>query len=283
MTIRARLTLSYLAILVLLAFNLMVYFWSDSRRQASFEELRRAIGRQNLVSAIQQELNNSEKQITLLSQIVTESATNGASPEEIADFNSRLDAISEKIHQISLLSDGGSRRRIESFGAAFQDLRNSWRIFYENLGRNQSVAIQEEAMHSEPLSEKVIHDLLPQLQQNEKDLVETGSAHFYGTARVATRITILIFAVSGLLAALLAWRVSRYFLTALGALNAGVDAIGSGDLTHRIPVQGTDELSGLAQTFNAMAEHLHRARNELEQRQHELSILKDAAESANRA
>ena len=43
MTIRARLTLSYLAILVLLGINLIFYFWSDSRRQSSFEELRRAI------------------------------------------------------------------------------------------------------------------------------------------------------------------------------------------------------------------------------------------------
>ncbi len=123
MTIRARLTLSYLAILLLLGFNLIFSFWSDSKRQASFEDLRRAIARQNLISAIQQELNNCEKQVTLVSQIMTDAGTHGASPDEIAQFNRRLEAISEKIHLISLLSDAESRKRIESFGAAFQDLR----------------------------------------------------------------------------------------------------------------------------------------------------------------
>jgi signal transduction histidine kinase/DNA-binding response OmpR family regulator len=283
MTIRARLTLSYLAILVLLGINLIFYFWSDSKRQSSFEDLRRAIDRQNLISAIQQELNNCEKQVTLVSQVMTDSVAHDASPDEIAQFNSRLEAIGEKIGRVSLLSDGVSRRRIEAFGAAFQDLAKSWRIFYQNLGHNQSVAIQEAAMHSEPLSQRVIHELLPQLQQDEKDMVEAGSAHFYGTARLTTRITILIFAISGLLTGLLAWRVSRYFLNALGALKSGVDAVGSGDLIHRIPVRGSDELSSLARTFNEMAQHLWAARRQLEERQQELSVLKDAAESANRA
>jgi signal transduction histidine kinase/DNA-binding response OmpR family regulator len=283
MTIRARLTLSYLAILVLLGINLIFYFWSDSRRQSSFEELRRAIERQILISAIQQALNNCEKQITLLSQIMTDSVAKGASPDEIAQFNGRLEAISEKIQRMSLLSEGESKRRIDSFGAAFQGLRNSWRIFYENLGHNQLVAIQEAAMHSEPLSGKVIHELLPQLQQNERDMVLADSAHFYGTARVTTRITVLIFAVSGLLTGLLAWRVSSYFLSALGALKSGANAIGSGNLTHRIQLYGADELGVLARTFNEMAEHMHVARTALEERQRELSILKDAAESANTA
>jgi signal transduction histidine kinase/DNA-binding response OmpR family regulator len=283
MTIRARLTLSYLAILLLLGFNLIFSFWSDSKRQASFEDLRRAIARQNLISSIEEELNNCEKQVTLVSQIMADSGTHGASPDEIARFNSRLEAISEKIHQVSLLSDQEGRKRIESFNAAFQDLRGSWRIFYQNLGHNQSLAIQETALHSEPLSERVIHQLLPQLQQDEKDMVETGSANFYSTARLTTRITSLIFAISGLLTGLLAWRVSRYFLTALGALKLGADAVGSGDLIHRIPVRGSDELSGLAQTFNEMAQHLFVAHKQLEERQNELGILKDAAESANRA
>src|SRR6202042_2581516 len=180
MTIRARLTLSYLVILLLLGFNLVFSFWSDSKRQASFEDLRRAIARQNLISAIEQELNNCEKQVTLVSQIMADSGTHGASADEIARFNSRLEAIRGKIHQVSLLSDDESRRRIESFRAAFQDLRDSWGIFYQNLGHNQSRAIQEAALHSEPLSEKVIHQLLPQLQQDEKEMVEAGSANFYG-------------------------------------------------------------------------------------------------------
>jgi signal transduction histidine kinase/CheY-like chemotaxis protein len=283
MTIRARLTLSFLAILALLAFNVGFSFWSDAKRQSSFEELRRAIERQNLISAIQQDLNDCQKQVVLISQIITDTVARAASPEEVAQFDRRLDAIGEKIRRMSSLSDGESRGKIQAFGSAFQELSNSWRIFYKNLGQNQAAAIEEAAIRGEPLSETVMHELLPQLQQSEKDMVEAGSAHFYGTARVTARITILIFAVSGLLAALLAWRVSKYFLSAVGTLKSGADAIGSGDLAHRIPVRGADELGALAQTFNEMAEHLDGARKQLEERQRELSILKDAAEAANRA
>lgn len=207
MTIRARLTLSFLAVLALFAFNLVFSFWSDAKRESSFEDLRRAIQRQNLISAIEQELNNCEKQVTLISQIMTDSIARPASADAISQFNGRLDSVSEMIHRMSLLSAGESRRRIESFGAAFQDLSNSWRIFYKNLGHNQSVAVEEEVMRSEPLSQRVIHELLPELQESEKEMVEAGSAHFYGTARLTTRITVLIFGVSGLLACLLAWRV----------------------------------------------------------------------------
>ena len=120
-------------------------------------------------------------------------------------------------------------------------------------------------MHSEPLSEKVIHELLPQLQQNEKDMVEAGSAHFYGTARVTTRITSLDLRRLGI-----AGRPARLaglalFLDALSAaLKSGADAIGSGKLTHRIPVRGYGRTerpgTNLQRDGRASAPGAHRAR-----------------------
>ena len=82
MTIRRRLTLSSIAILGLLAVNLIVYFWGDRKRQATVEELRRAISRQILISSIRQELSDYEKQVTLLSQINADANTGGAHPGE---------------------------------------------------------------------------------------------------------------------------------------------------------------------------------------------------------
>ena len=93
MTIRRRLTLSYLAILTLLGLNMVIYFWSDLRRKSTFEELRRAVSRQILISSIHQQLNDYQKQVTLLSQIMADSVSGGASPEEITLFNTRLTAI----------------------------------------------------------------------------------------------------------------------------------------------------------------------------------------------
>ena len=73
MTIRRRLILSYLAILALLGLNMLIYFWSDLRRKSTFEELRRAVATQILISSIHQQLNDYQKQVTLLSQIMADS------------------------------------------------------------------------------------------------------------------------------------------------------------------------------------------------------------------
>ncbi len=68
MTIRRQLTFSYVSILILLGCNLLIYFWTDVKREAAFDELRRAISRQTLISSIQQQLGDYQKHVALLSQ-----------------------------------------------------------------------------------------------------------------------------------------------------------------------------------------------------------------------
>src|SRR4051794_1319143 len=159
MTIRRRLTLSYLAILTLLGLNMVIYFWSDLRRKSTFEELRQAVSRQLLISSIHQQLNDYQKQVTLLSQIMADSASGGASPEEVAQFNTRLSAIGEQIQRMNAQSDEEGKAKVGAFEKAFRDLAASWRVFYENFGRNQSKAITEVVMRAEPLSQTVIQQL----------------------------------------------------------------------------------------------------------------------------
>src|SRR5437763_5985740 len=168
MTIRRRLILSYLAILTLLGLNMVIYFWSDLKRKSTFEELRRAVSRQILISSIHQQLNDYQKQVTLLSQIMADSVSGGASLEEVTQFNTRLNAIGEQIDRMGAQSDEDGKAKVDAFRKAFLDLAASWRIFYESFGRNQSRAITEVVMRAEPLSQTVIQQLLPQLQQYEK-------------------------------------------------------------------------------------------------------------------
>jgi two-component system, NtrC family, sensor kinase len=264
MSIRRRLTLSYIAILALLAVNLVVYFWGDRRRQATVEELRRAISRQILISSVQQKLSEYEKQVTLLSQGTADADSGGASPGEIAAFNHRLEGVGAQLRQMSALSDADGRGMVDNFSASFRDLSASWRIFYENFGRNQSKAITEEVTHSEPLGQKVLKELLPELQQNQTASVEAASARFYDAARTTDRITVLIFFASVGLAATLALMVSRRLTHGLAVLKTGADALGEGDLAYRIPTVSKDELGDLARTFNDMAGRLHSARGELQ-------------------
>ncbi len=290
MTIRRRLALSHFAILLLLAFNLVIYYSSDLKRKSTFEELRRAISRQILISSIQQKLNDYQKQVSLLSQITADLSNSGASPEEVTQFSEHLNDIGGQITQMSSLSDAGGKDKIEAFRKAFGELSASWQVFYENFGRNQSRAITEVVTRGEPLGRKVMQELLPQLQQDERNRIEAASTHFYDTARITDRLTLLIFVISGCLAGPLALFVSRHFTRGLDALRAGAAALGAGKLKYRIPVLSHDEFGDLALSFNEMAERLDTARRELtgvnaelEHRQHELKMLMQAAQTANQA
>jgi signal transduction histidine kinase len=290
MTIRRRLAVSHVAILLLLAVNLVIYYSGDLKRKATFEELRRAISRQILISSIQQRLNDYQKQVSLLSQITADLSNSGASPEEVTQFNDHLNDIGGQISQMSSLSDAGGRDKIEAFRKAFGELSASWQVFYENFGRNQSRAITEVVMRAEPLERKVMQELLPRLQQDERNRIEAASKHFYDTARVTDRLTILIFMISGCLAGPLALFLSRHFTRGLEALRTGAAALGAGKLKYRIPVLAHDEFGDLALSFNEMAERLDKARRELtgvnaelEHRQQELKMLMQAAQTANQA
>jgi two-component system, OmpR family, sensor kinase len=62
-----------------------------------------------------------------------------------------------------------------------------------------------------------------------------------------------------LLAALACWGLAGRLLAPIRVLTATARSIGESDLTRRIPVEGTDEISRLAATFNAMLDRLEAA------------------------
>src|SRR5579862_367656 len=147
MTIRRQLTLSYLSILLLLGCNLLIYLWTDTKREAAFEDLRRAISRQTLISTIQQQLRDYQNQVAYLSQ--------GAaglimpSHEQMDEFSNPLNAIGQEIQQVVALATPEDKASMESFYQVFLELSASWRLFYQNLGQNR--AVTEMVMHVEPL------------------------------------------------------------------------------------------------------------------------------------
>ncbi len=290
MTIRRRVTLSFLLVLALTGLNLVVFFWSSGKRRDSVEELRRAGSRQVVISSIRENLNDVQKQVTLLSQVLPEAARSGADQEDIARFSSRLDEIAAGVQQLRRLSKPAELSRVEVFEQVYRDLAESWRLFYANLGVHQSKAITELVTRSEPLSRRLVQELLPELQHGERQLVEAASENFYGVARLTARITVVIFVLSAVVAAAVAFRLSRYLVRRLRQLEQGAARIGSGDFDQEIPSQSQDELGQLARAFNEMRNHLLTARSqltqanqELERRHEELRVARDAAEAANRA
>jgi signal transduction histidine kinase len=261
MTIRRRFTLSFLGIMALFAFNAGVYIWSNERRAVAVEELRRAITRQTLLSSIQITFNNTQKQISVLSQGASEAGAAEATPAEKTQFGNQLAAAESNIATFRLLQKDSPA--VADFQNSFRELAKSWRIFYDNFGVDQTKAITELAIRGEPLSRHVIQELLPRIQVEETQRAESANENFRTASRISDQITFSIFAVSTIVALIATWLIARDVSHGLTALKAGAAAIGAGDLAHRIALEQKDELGALARAFDDMSTHLGAARAEL--------------------
>src|SRR5881296_2730111 len=133
MTIRRRLTLSFLTILALFGLNLVIYFWGNHRRQSSVEDLRSAVRRQLLISSIRQNLDNIQKEISLLSQGVADTNGGKARPEEIVEFTAHLEAVTGQIHELQELSRPAEHASVVSLVRVYAALRSSWSACYANF------------------------------------------------------------------------------------------------------------------------------------------------------
>ncbi len=265
MTIRRRLTLAFTVIVLLFAINLIIYFWGNQKRQATIEGLRRAVSSQALISAINQNLNDIQKQVILLSQVASETTASGADPTEVAQFGRQLLVVEKDITDLRDLAEPSTRSNIDAFLIAFKELSTSWRVFFENFGVDQTKAITELAVKAEPLAQDILKTRLPQLQRDENARVDAASTNFYDVARLTDRTAIMIFVLSAGVAIGMAFIVSGRLTRGLTTLKEGAASIGSGQLDQRIEVKGSDELSDLAKSFNEMTERLALAHDQLTQ------------------
>jgi PAS domain S-box-containing protein len=98
--------------------------------------------------------------------------------------------------------------------------------------------------------------------------VEVGftDASIAETVRLARR-NALAMSAAGILASALFSAVLGFYLTRqLSRLTQASEEIASGNLGHRIPVRGKDELAKVSQAFNRMTEELDRSHEQMEER-----------------
>ena len=112
-----------------------------------------------------------------------------------------------------------------------------------------------------------VHELIERLEG--RILSDTGLAVEHG-ARLRTTVlglvsvSALIVALSGVLAMIL---VRRWIVQPVEALREAAERIGSGDLSYRVDVAGSDELAALSHDVNEMAATLGRMQDERVERE----------------
>ena len=277
MTIKRRINLSFIAIGTLFILNLVIYFANDQRRQVSADSLRRAINRQPMLTEIQESVTNLQKQVALLSQVMADLSA-GADPADIARFKEEIVKTEQRLADLENMEDVDQRPGIAAFAKLFHELGQSWVVFYQNFGVHHPKAVMELAMHADPLSQRLLGEMLPDILAAERARTNAASQRFFADSAFVQRLALGIFAFSTTVGMLVGWLVLAYIVRGLNKLKQGAEEIGQTRLDHRIDMPTNDEMGEVAAAFNGMAANLSAARDELHQRQAELEAARKRAE-----
>jgi serine phosphatase RsbU (regulator of sigma subunit) len=274
MTIRKRIAFSFVGILALFGFAVGIYMWTAVVRNQTMTTLDRALKRQVLIGSVRQQVDNLHKQVTLLSNMDFGDNQAANTPEAQAIFHQQVDEVSGLLRELEQLADPWDRARIQEIQKTYAGVATSWTSFYEYLGVEQTWALANIA-RADPLSMKLQTELLPEFQKAESERVARAEADFNRVQQLTFQLSIVIFLISGALAATVAYALSRYIGHGFTVLKHGTDVIGNMDLEHRIVWPSHDELGDFANSFNAMAGRLLQARTELTEANVELERRAD--------
>lgn len=274
MKIRRKLALSFLSILLLFllfALNFPIFFWANRKNTASLENLQKADHRQVLIASIKRETGDLEKQISIMAQMVGGVDAMKLAPEQIEMFEGRVAAI-EKVISEYCASCPANNTQATDVANLFRGLADSWRRFHQYLGAQYSAAVMELSLHAEPMSNRLIREILPQLEETERKQAEDAREEFSRVEQITNSTAVIIFAGSIILAVLVAYLFSRSLTRGLESLGHGVARLGQADFDQRIVVSSShDELGDLASSFNDMASNLHAASKRLTDANNELA------------
>ncbi len=286
MLLKKNIQLSFFAILLLLALNFAINFWSNQKNTAAVEALQQATYRQALTTSIKLGTADIQKQVVRLGQMRLDAAATPLPVKEIEQINLHADAIAAQLDMLHTLADDEMRTRVSALQKNYDELNASWHIFYKNFGIAQVQALTELALHTEPLSQRVLYEAIPFLEEGEKQRIETARIALMEAQWWTAGTASMIFIFSMFIAALIAVRAFRRLARGLATLQRGVESISSGNSEYRIEMKSGDELEEIAGTFNSMSAALHTSQRlqadldqKLTQQHEELEAQRKTSES----
>jgi signal transduction histidine kinase len=147
--------------------------------------------------------------------------------------------------------------QIESLRQLYRDIdRSVERLFWLRDDGRQAAAMEVFSAEIEKRLDTQLAQLLSDAVEGEREEVahtEAAAADFSARLTIALAIGALLSLTISVGAAIL---LSRALSGSIGRLMEGAAAIGRGDLGHRIPEAGKDEMAVLSRQFNEMAQRL---------------------------
>ena len=254
MSLRRRLTLSLLTILVLFAVNVGTHFWGSYARSESMVAYRQAVEAAQLTTELGQLLDDQRQQILVLATL-RETTEDRLGAEELARARAELATIRERVRELGGLSRDVTQLQYARLEAATDALLDEWSAFYGNYndpGFDASV--------DDPASYVAASQRLKELEQRQAFIAVQRANVIDRTILLTDRITVIAFVASIFLTATLGFFLLSYTNDSLKRLKRGTERIGAGDLDYRIDdIDDEGELGDLADAFNTMAGKLRYA------------------------
>jgi signal transduction histidine kinase len=271
LSLRRRLTLSLVTILILFAINVGTHFWGSYARHESMIAYRNSVTATQLSTELEQLLENQRQQ-TLVLATLRETTEDQLETEELAQAEEAISAISGRIQELGDLSHNITQLHYQRLWQSGTALLEGWLEFYRNYNDPQFKADVDD-----PLPYLEASQRLKELEQQQAFIAVQRANIIDRTITLTDRITVIGFLASILLTATLGFFLVRYTNSSLKRLKRGTERFGSGDLNYRIDdIDDTGELGDLATAFNDMSDKL---RNAI----YDVRKAKDVADEANAA
>ena len=271
MSLRRRLTLSLITILILFSINVGTHFWGSFARNESMEAYRNSVTAAQLSAQVEQLFNDTRQTILVLDTI----RENTEEPLDAAELEQALEQISSirlRVRELGKVSHDVTRLHFDRLQESSDALLDQWKAFYESYNTPDYRSDVDDPVPYLKASEH-----LKELEQRQAFIAVQRANIIDRTIALTDRITVIGFIASIFLTATLGFFLVRYTNRSLKQLKRGTERIGSGDLSYRIDnIDDTGELGDLADAFNEMSEKLRNA-------MYDVSKARDSADEANAA
>ena len=271
MSLRRRLTLSLVTILVLFAVNVGTHFWGSYARNESMIAYRDSVSAAQLSTEVKKLLDDQRQQ-TLVLATLRDTTEDQLDEAELRQAENAIATIIGKIQKLGKLSHDVTELHYEQLWDSASGLLESWLRFYRSYNDPEF-----EVDMDDPLPFLDTNQRLKELEQQQAFIAVQRSTIIDRTIALTDRITVIAFFSSIFLTATLGFFLVRYTNTSLKRLKNGTERFGSGDLNYRIDnIDDTGELGDLANAFNDMSDKLRHAIVDVRQ-------ARDQADEANAA
>ncbi len=272
MSLRVRLTLSIIAILLLFSINVGTDSWVNSSRNKSLDELQHTISSQFQTMKIQQRLED------LFEKSFNGAVSPGLEPLLILPPRIRLQKNLATI-KIATLNLGKSIPQAAT-NEFFNITRRADMLVAAVKNHYLDVGTPGETIGMVNLDMlQAYQSLGTELEKLDDKLIAISDKKFQqiSTLESLTRnISTAVFVVSILLTIGLGTLLIRYTNNAFKALKKGSIIVGGGNFDYKIPIIHRDEVGETAEAFNAMSEKMRQAMADVKQ-------SKEDADFANHA